>query len=77
MFTIVLIKESTGRPETDVEVVAWVERPFWEGDTRLEPQKTNVRGMAHFEHDSCKGEIMIRGQIVYKGELKGKVVIYL
>ncbi len=74
MFTVKVIDRSNGKPIKDKKVSVIFEGLF-RGCAR--DQYTDVVGEAHFSEDNGNGDIYIDGRSAYRGEIAGRIVIYL
>jgi hypothetical protein len=74
MFTIKLVERNSGQPAKSQRVAVGFDG-F--GRAVTNDEWTDDNGEAHFDNDNGTGEVYINGKTSYKGEIKGKVVIYV
>ncbi len=74
MITIKVIRSSTGKPAKGERVVIGFSA-LGRGVTNSE--YTDENGEAHFDADPGEGEVYINGSTKHKGQLKGRVVVYI
>lgn len=74
MFTIRVITESDGKPAEDRRVSVGFDGWF-RGFTS--DKFTNERGEVHFDEENGYGTIYVDHENVYKGEIAGRMVVYV
>lgn len=74
MITIKLIHSSSGKPAKGERISIGFSSLF-RGVTSSE--YTDENGEAHFDADPGEGEVYVNGSNRHKGQLKGRVVIYI
>ncbi len=74
MFTIKVIKASTGRPVERARVGVAFDGIF-RGCTKDE--YTDYDGEAHFDYDNGNGTIYVNGHKEYEGRIEGRRVIFI
>jgi hypothetical protein len=77
LITIQVVRESTGRPASNIRVALFVERLFGTGMTS--PEYTNDRGEAHFQIENCSGGVYVDGAFIKEAgsRLAGRMVVYI
>lgn len=75
MLTVKVVYKNSGKDAEGKKVALYVSRFMASGVTRGE--WTDSRGEAHFDVDSCEGEIYVDGSTKYKGRISGRHVVYI
>lgn len=75
MITVKVVYESSGKEAEGRKVALYVSRFMASGVTNSE--RTDSRGEAHFDVESCDGEVYVDGSTKYKGRLSGRVIVYI
>lgn len=75
MITVKVVHESSGKEAEGRKVALYVSRFMASGVTNSE--RTDSRGEAHFDVESCDGEVYVDGSTKYKGHLSGRIVVYI
>ncbi len=74
MFTVQVLDHRDGQP-LEYKTVAVQYSGFAGGFTR--DVKTDYRGEAHFDYRNGEGKIYVGSEVVYEGEISGRIVVYL
>lgn len=74
MFTVQVFYKNTGKPAKSQRVSCSL-GGFFGGVTK--EQYTNENGEAHFDYDPKSGEVYVNGKTAFKGNISGRVVIYV
>lgn len=74
MFTVKVLDRRDGQP-LEYKTVAVHYSGFFGGTTR--DVKTDSRGEAHFDYRNGVGKIYVGSQMVYEGEISGRIVVYV
>ncbi len=74
MFTVKVIDQRDGRPAEGKRVQVFFEG-FFRGHTS--EQLTAPDGETHFSEDNGRGEIYVGRERVYRGEIRGRIVVYI
>ena len=74
MITIKVCAESNGRPQKNVRVAL-----SFDGLLRgmAGDEWTDGSGEAHFDCAAGKGKVFVNRQTVYRGQLAGRIVVYV
>jgi hypothetical protein len=74
MISVKICYQETGRPVEGAKVCLGFDG-FCGGMSRNE--YTNSSGDAHFDHDSGVGTVYVNGTDVQRGQLSGRIVVYI
>ena len=74
MFTVKVLDRRDGQP-LEYKTVAVHYSGFLGGITR--DIKTDSRGEAHFDYRNGEGKIYVGSEVVYRGEISGRIVVYV
>ena len=74
MFTVKVIGQRDGRPAEGKRVQVFFEG-FFRGQTSI--QFTDHDGETHFSEDNGRGEIFVGRERVYRGDIRGRIVVYI
>ena len=74
MFTVKVLDRRDGQP-VENKTVAVQYSGFFGGFTR--DVKTDYRGEAHFDYHNGEGKIYVGSDVVYEGEISGRIVVYV
>jgi hypothetical protein len=74
MITVKVCAESNGRPVKNTKVALGFDGLFRgvAGD-----EWTDSNGEAHFDCETGKGKVFVGGQTVYRGQLSGRIIVYV
>ena len=75
MVTVKVVYKSSGKDAEGKRVALYVSRFMASGVT--DSERTDSRGEAHFDIESCSGEIYVEGSTKYKGHLSGRIIVYI
>jgi hypothetical protein len=76
MVTVVVFWKSTGDPASDRRVSIGVNNGLW-GSGVTKEQFTDSRGEAHFDIRSSRGEVFVDHKSMHKGQVGGRIVVYI
>lgn len=74
MFTVKVLDRRDGQP-LEYKTVAVKYSGFTGGFTQ--DVKTDYRGEAHFDYRNGEGKIYVGSEVVYEGEISGRIVVYV
>ena len=74
MFTVKVINSRDGKPAEGKKVQVFFDG-FFRGQTGK--QSTDSRGETHFSEDNGSGEIYVGNDRVFRGEISGRIVVYI
>ena len=74
MFTVKVIDRNSGRPVSGKKV-----QVFFDGFFRDPPNNeyTDDEGEAHFDYDNGDGQVYVGKEVVYKGYISGRKIVYV
>ena len=75
MFTIKVIESNSGKPVNGARVQVSL-GGIWTGGL-TEKQYTDSNGDAHFDSKPGSGEVFVDGKTVHKGQIAGRVIVYV
>ncbi|WP_017294361.1 hypothetical protein [Geminocystis herdmanii] len=76
MISVKVVSKSTGKPVSGKRVQLGFEGNWLPGGMSSD-ERTNSEGEAHFDNDPGKGIVYVDGSNVHKGDLRGRVVVYI
>lgn len=75
MFTIKVIESNSGKAINGARVQVSM-KTIWTG-VLTEKQYTDSNGDAHFDSKPGSGEVCVDGKTVHKGQIAGRVIVYV
>lgn len=75
MVTVQVFYGSSGKAAEQRKVALYLSRFLSSGVS--ETKFTDSQGEAHFDVESCDGEIYVDGSTKYKGRLSGRMIVYI
>ncbi len=74
MFTVKVLDRRDGKP-MEYKAVSVQYSGFFGGSTC--DVRTDYRGEAHFDYRNGEGKIFVGSEVVYEGDISGKIVVYV
>lgn len=75
MVTVKVIYKDDGEPAKDQKVAVGIDG-FWSGGTSSD-EWTDAEGEAHFDITPGEGKVWVGRDIAFKGNIAGRVIVYI